>query len=69
MFVHAVLGGPEPDVDTVAATLSLSLHLSQVTLFCLFMCWCLLCVRLHFVLKMFGEYLRNILIIDNNLLT
>lgn len=29
--VHAVLGGPEPDVDTVAATLCLALHLSQVT--------------------------------------
>lgn len=28
--VHAVLGGPEPDVDTVAATLCLALHLSQV---------------------------------------
>ncbi|XP_047448002.1 uncharacterized protein LOC125012220 isoform X2 [Mugil cephalus] len=27
--VHAVLGGPEPDVDTVAATLCLALHLSQ----------------------------------------
>lgn len=29
--IHAVLGGPEPDVDTVAATLCLALHLSQVT--------------------------------------
>lgn len=29
--VHAVLGGPEPDVNTVAATLCLALHLSQVT--------------------------------------
>lgn len=29
--VHAVLGGPEADVDTVAATLCLALHLSQVT--------------------------------------
>ncbi|XP_038162389.1 uncharacterized protein LOC119797393 isoform X1 [Cyprinodon tularosa] len=28
--VHAVLGGPEPDVDTVAATLCLALHLSQM---------------------------------------
>lgn len=28
--VHAVLGGPEPDVDTVAATLCLALHLNQV---------------------------------------
>ncbi|XP_069555508.1 uncharacterized protein [Brachyistius frenatus] len=27
--IHAVLGGPEPDVDTVAATLGLALHLSQ----------------------------------------
>uniref|UniRef100_A0A4W6GBS3 Uncharacterized protein n=1 Tax=Lates calcarifer TaxID=8187 RepID=A0A4W6GBS3_LATCA len=27
--IHAVLGGPEPDVDTVAATLCLALHLSQ----------------------------------------
>ncbi|XP_077942696.1 uncharacterized protein LOC120830992 isoform X5 [Gasterosteus aculeatus] len=27
--VHAVLGGPEADVDTVAATLCLALHLSQ----------------------------------------
>nr|XP_019956356.1 PREDICTED: protein prune homolog 2-like isoform X2 [Paralichthys olivaceus] len=27
--VHAVLGGPRPDVDTVAATLCLALHLSQ----------------------------------------
>ncbi|XP_034547438.1 exopolyphosphatase PRUNE1 [Notolabrus celidotus] len=27
--VHAVLGGPEPDVDTVAATLCFALHLSQ----------------------------------------
>ncbi|XP_061585224.1 protein prune homolog 2-like isoform X2 [Cololabis saira] len=27
--VHAVLGGPEPDVDTVASTLCLALHLSQ----------------------------------------
>ncbi|XP_059192710.1 protein prune homolog 2-like [Centropristis striata] len=27
--VHAVLGGPEPDVDTVAATLCIALHLSQ----------------------------------------
>ncbi|XP_029019943.1 uncharacterized protein LOC114863216 isoform X3 [Betta splendens] len=27
--VHAVLGGPEPDVDAVAATLCLALHLSQ----------------------------------------
>uniref|UniRef100_A0A3Q1BTP1 CRAL-TRIO domain-containing protein n=1 Tax=Amphiprion ocellaris TaxID=80972 RepID=A0A3Q1BTP1_AMPOC len=27
--VHAVLGGPEPDVDTVAATLCLALHLNQ----------------------------------------
>ncbi|KAF0033914.1 hypothetical protein F2P81_013980 [Scophthalmus maximus] len=27
--IHAVLGGPKPDVDTVAATLSLALHLSQ----------------------------------------
>lgn len=33
--VHAILGGPEPDVDTVAATLGLALYLSQVTLFCL----------------------------------
>ena len=31
-LIHAVLGGPEPDVDTVAATLCLALHLSQVTL-------------------------------------
>ena len=29
--IHAVLGGPEPDVDTVAATLCIALHLSQVT--------------------------------------
>lgn len=29
--VHAVLGGPQPDVDAVAATLCLALHLSQVT--------------------------------------
>lgn len=29
--IHAVLGGPEPDVDTVAATLCLALHLNQVT--------------------------------------
>lgn len=29
--VHAVLGGPKPDADTVAATLCLALHLSQVT--------------------------------------
>lgn len=29
--IHAVLGGPEADVDTVAATLCLALHLSQVT--------------------------------------
>ncbi|KAM9743069.1 uncharacterized protein ACNS7B_010702 isoform 1-T1 [Menidia menidia] len=28
-LIHAVLGGPEPDVDTVAATLCLALHLSQ----------------------------------------
>lgn len=28
--VHAVLGGPDPDVDAVAATLCLALHLSQV---------------------------------------
>lgn len=28
--VHAVLGGPDPDLDTVAATLCLALHLSQV---------------------------------------
>ncbi len=28
--IHAVLGGPEPDVDSVAATLCLALHLSQV---------------------------------------
>lgn len=28
--IHAVLGGPEPDVDTVAATLCIALHLSQV---------------------------------------
>ncbi|XP_060894892.1 protein prune homolog 2-like isoform X2 [Labrus mixtus] len=27
--VHAVLGGPDPDVDTVAATLCLALHLGQ----------------------------------------
>ncbi|KAK9523364.1 hypothetical protein VZT92_019775 [Zoarces viviparus] len=27
--IHAVLGGPEPDVDTVAATLCIALHLSQ----------------------------------------
>ncbi|XP_070820924.1 serine-rich adhesin for platelets-like [Chaetodon trifascialis] len=27
--IHAVLGGPEPDVDTVAATLCLALYLSQ----------------------------------------
>ncbi|XP_044051453.1 uncharacterized protein LOC122875889 isoform X4 [Siniperca chuatsi] len=27
--IHAVLGGPEPDVDTVAATLCLALHLGQ----------------------------------------
>ncbi|TMS03466.1 Protein prune-like protein 2 [Larimichthys crocea] len=27
--IHAVLGGPEPDVDTVAATLCLALHLNQ----------------------------------------
>ncbi|CAK6966446.1 uncharacterized protein LOC128364918 [Scomber scombrus] len=27
--IHAVLGGPEADVDTVAATLCLALHLSQ----------------------------------------
>uniref|UniRef100_A0A1A7Z699 Prune homolog 2 n=1 Tax=Iconisemion striatum TaxID=60296 RepID=A0A1A7Z699_9TELE len=27
--IHAVLGGPEPDADTVAATLCLALHLSQ----------------------------------------
>ncbi|XP_017269258.1 protein prune homolog 2 isoform X3 [Kryptolebias marmoratus] len=27
--IHAVLGGPEPDVNTVAATLCLALHLSQ----------------------------------------
>ncbi|XP_027889864.1 uncharacterized protein LOC114154722 isoform X2 [Xiphophorus couchianus] len=27
--IHAVLGGPEPDVGTVAATLCLALHLSQ----------------------------------------
>ncbi|XP_051278494.1 protein prune homolog 2-like isoform X3 [Dicentrarchus labrax] len=27
--IHAVLGGPEPDVDTVAATLCLALHLSH----------------------------------------
>ncbi|TNM89664.1 hypothetical protein fugu_003898 [Takifugu bimaculatus] len=28
-LVHVVLGGPEPDVDTVAATLCLALHLCQ----------------------------------------
>ncbi|XP_041643367.1 protein prune homolog 2-like [Cheilinus undulatus] len=28
--IHAVLGGPDPDVDTVAATLCLALHLSQI---------------------------------------
>ncbi|KAG7489448.1 hypothetical protein JOB18_012537 [Solea senegalensis] len=27
--IHAVLGGPKPDIDTVAATLCLALHLSQ----------------------------------------
>ncbi|XP_033947833.1 uncharacterized protein [Pseudochaenichthys georgianus] len=27
--IHAVLGGPDPDVDTVAATLCIALHLSQ----------------------------------------
>nr|XP_020458113.1 uncharacterized protein LOC109961556 isoform X2 [Monopterus albus] len=27
--IHVVLGGPEPDVDTLAATLCLALHLSQ----------------------------------------
>ncbi|KAF1389206.1 hypothetical protein PFLUV_G00071030 [Perca fluviatilis] len=27
--IHAVLGGPEPDVDTVAATLCIALHLNQ----------------------------------------
>ncbi|MED6283140.1 hypothetical protein CHARACLAT_005739 [Characodon lateralis] len=27
--IHAVLGGPEPDVDTVSATLCLALHISQ----------------------------------------
>ncbi|XP_028313030.1 uncharacterized protein LOC114469592 isoform X2 [Gouania willdenowi] len=29
--VHAVLGGPKPDVDTVAATLCLALHLNQAS--------------------------------------
>lgn len=37
-LVHVVLGGPEPDVDTVAATLSLALHLGQVALLRSFMC-------------------------------
>lgn len=50
ILVHAVLGGPEPDVDTVAATLSLSLHLSQVTLFCLRAGVC----SVHFVFKCLG---------------
>ncbi|KAF7652954.1 hypothetical protein LDENG_00089770 [Lucifuga dentata] len=27
--IHVVLGGPEPDVDTIASTLCLALHLSQ----------------------------------------
>lgn len=40
-LVHVVLGGPEPDVDTVAATLCLALHLGQVAL----LCWSLLCVH------------------------
>lgn len=44
-LVHVVLGGPEPDVDTVAATLCLALHLCQVELLRLFMCWSLL--RVH----------------------
>lgn len=44
-LVHVVLGGPEPDVDSVAATLCLALHLCQVTLFCLFMCRSWLCVH------------------------
>lgn len=28
--IHVVLGGPEPNVDTVAATLCLALHLNLV---------------------------------------
>lgn len=44
-LVHVVLGGPEPDVDTVAATLCLALHLGQVALSCLFMFWSFLCVH------------------------
>lgn len=51
-LVHVVLGGPEPDVDAVAATLSLALHLCQVALLCLFCAT----LRLPFALRVHAIY-------------
>lgn len=49
--VHAVLGGPEPDVDTIAATLCLALHLSQVIWSLFVSCMCFTCPCLCFLLN------------------
>ncbi|XP_061672015.1 uncharacterized protein LOC133498840 [Syngnathoides biaculeatus] len=68
--IHAVLGGPDADVDTVAATLCLALHLSQKEP-TLGVCVPLLCGRRGDAASLPGEtlgYLRKIKVCERLLL-